>query len=103
MGGVPDVWYSGKKKDLWLEYKFIPKIPSKPETLITPALSQLQLAWLEDRHAEGRNVGVVVGSPKGGVVMLNKSWECGISSANFCKSLMSRKELATWVYNAVML
>jgi hypothetical protein len=25
-GGTPDVWYSGYKSDLWVEYKFIPKL-----------------------------------------------------------------------------
>jgi hypothetical protein len=53
--GVPDCWYSGIKGDLWVEYKFQPAL-----RVVTPALTELQKAWLNGRYEEGRNVAVVV-------------------------------------------
>lgn len=68
--GIPDCWYSGPRGDLWVEYKFQPAVH-----LVTPALSELQKAWLNDRYDEGRNVAVVVGlSLKEVLWIRNKEW-----------------------------
>ena len=72
-GGTPDVWYSGSRGDLWVEYKWIARIPKRGT--IVPKLSPLQLDWLTKRKAQGRNVLVIVGSPKGALSLsLVKSW-----------------------------
>lgn len=39
--GTPDVYYSGMKADLWIEYKFIPRIPAHDTTEIKIDLSTL--------------------------------------------------------------
>lgn len=63
-GGTPDVWYSGKNGDCWIEYKWG-----------RLNLSPLQLKWLTDRDAEGRRCFVVVGTPKGAEWMwLPEQW-----------------------------
>ncbi|MGK3946215.1 hypothetical protein ABK046_48675, partial [Streptomyces caeruleatus] len=72
-GGIADVWYSGSKADLWIEYKFV-KLPARDTTPITPGLSELQQLWLRERHSEGRNVGVVVGAKEGGIWLPGISW-----------------------------
>lgn len=61
-GGTPDVWYSGKRGDLWVEYKWAKNL-KKP-----PALSELQKKWLRSRHAEGRPVAVVLAHPHGAAI-----------------------------------
>jgi hypothetical protein len=53
-GGTPDVWYSGKLRDLWIEYKWGKNKPRK-----------LQKDWITKRRAEGRTVWVVTGTPDG--------------------------------------
>ena len=89
--GTADFWYSGKKGDLWIEYKYIPKIPTR--TTILPDLSARQLKWLNDREAEGRSVEVIVGHPDGGVV-----WPCSfeqpLAPEVFRNYTRSRKALA---------
>lgn len=60
--GVPDAWYSGPGGDLWIEYKYLQR---QPRRWYVPKLSELQIAWLNDRHSEGRRVAVVVGCPDG--------------------------------------
>jgi hypothetical protein len=68
--GVPDVWYSGPGGDLWTEYKY-----DETHKTIMPALTPHQRRWLNDRHAEGRNVCVIVGvSLKEGLIFVNGEW-----------------------------
>ncbi len=95
-GGVADCWYSGKKCDLWIEYKFI-AIPKRPDTEITFGLSALQLKWLHDRYDEGRQVKVIVGATEGGVVFSELDWEEPILTKNFRERIRSRKELADYI------
>lgn len=102
-GGTWDVWYSGLKhgrkasRDLWIEYKFIPKIPTRETTLILPELSQLQLLWGAERYNEGRNVWVIVGTPEGGVVYTDTAWEEALPPSVFRSMLRSKAELADMI------
>jgi hypothetical protein len=98
-GGLPDCWYSAKRADLWVEYKFVPKVPAKAD--IVPNLSALQSEWLRNRHREGRNVAVIVGCPEGGVILRNLKWDKPISRNDFVRDIKTRAELAAWIYNEV--
>ena len=62
--GVPDCYFSGSAGDLWVEVKYV-KAPKRETTLIKIDLSDLQRKWLTDRHTEGRNVALLVGSSLG--------------------------------------
>lgn len=98
-GGTPDVWYSGMKRDLWVEYKFIPKlavrVPNKT------GLSELQLIWLRDRQAEGRNVAVIVGHPEGGMIF-HAPFVKEIDTATLLQNTLTRSQLAGWIYHRTM-
>ena len=106
-GGIPDVWYSGSKADLWVEYKFI-TLPKKDDTLIdltalkNPILSNLQQQWLAERHKEGRNVAVVVGSKLGGVWMPKLDWSVTLSTYSFREHTISRNAIAETITSFVM-
>lgn len=95
--GTADVWYSGDKGDLWVEYKFIEKLPRNAEIL--PDLSPQQLRWLNSRFAEGRNVAVIVGTPTGGVIYREKEWAQPLSRSAFEQRILSRAELAHWIFS----
>ena len=60
-GGVADAYYSGKKGDMWIEYKYISKPPKKQSTVIKTCLTDQQLNWLKTRQNEGRKVALVIG------------------------------------------
>lgn len=94
-GGTPDVFYSGSVGDLWVEYKFIPRIPITAKIL--PDLSPLQARWLNNRYDEGRNVAVIVGSPDGGVIFRDKDWLVPIAPEVFKMALKDRATLANWI------
>lgn len=102
-GGIADCWYDGER-DLWVEYKFI-KVPVRDTTVIDlvngkdPAISVLQQEWLKARHANGRSVGVIVGSEKGGVWFPGDSWNKTYTAAEFRNLLVPRAKLADIIYS----
>lgn len=105
-GGIADCWYSGREGDLWVEYKFI-KVPARDDTVInlvtgkTPDISYLQQEWLGARYAEGRNVGVIIGSKDGGVWCPGLTWETPFTARQYRHALKSRRELAELIASMV--
>lgn len=97
--GTADVWYSGDKGDLWIEYKFIEKIPKSPKIL--PDLTPRQLRWLNNRFDEGRNVAVVLGTPAGGVIYRNKDWSIPLDSDTLSGLVVPKDEVARWIFTQV--
>lgn len=100
-GGADD-WYSGKGKhstDLWIEWKFV-VLPVRDDTPINlvagkrPSLSHLQQDWLAERHAEGRNVCVGIGTSKGGFLIWNREWERESTAREYKRLVVPRAELA---------
>lgn len=97
-GGTADSWYSGKGGDLWVEYKFLPRVPQRG--IITPErldLSHLQCQWLRGRHEEGRNVAVIVGTPAGGVIMRDLEWEEEVAVDLFVSRTVTVPDIALWI------
>lgn len=99
--GIPDCWYSGKKGDLWIEYKYLSKLPKRGDTIIVPALSELQLEWVNGRFDEGRDVRVIVGCKYGGVMFREKEWIDGMPNAEFERRMNSRQGLAACIVHQV--
>jgi len=89
--GVPDCWYSGPTGDLWIEWKYLPKMPKRHK----PKLSALQSKWLNSRYDEGRNVAVLVGSPEGVAIYEDKAWD----DQKSITQLYSRIEIAQWIHS----
>ena len=96
-GGTWDGWYSGKGGDLWIEYKFLPRIPQRASVKPFALLSPLQLEWGRERLDEGRNVAVIIGCPTGGVLLRELDWEKELSPQQFDSLLSSRVDLASWI------
>lgn len=96
VGGIWDWWYSGRRADLWVEYKRI-TIPKRGGTPIVPKLTELQLEWGRGRFDEGRNMAVIVGCREGGVLFRDREWEQPVPAAVFRSRLKSRAELAAWL------
>ena len=101
LGGVPDLWFSGNSADLWVEVKYLPRVPWRDSVVPTELLSKLQAQWLERRHREGRQVAVIIGCPDGGVVLPGITWQDEISAASFVARIQSRPALAQWIIERV--
>lgn len=102
---MADLWYSGPKGDLWVEYKFLRdgKIPIR--AAIDPAkyLSAMQLDWLNTQSGYGRNVWVIIGCKDGGVIMTDPlSWTNPWLPEVFRANLQDRKSLATTIMAEVL-
>ena len=71
--GTPDLWLS-EKHDLWLEAKY----DDVTKRFVKPKLSALQAQWLNNRHAQGRRVMVIVGTgPNEAILYKNGEWNEG--------------------------
>lgn len=98
-GGTPDVWYSGDKTDLWVEFKFV-ILPKRADTVIDVDLSPLQWEWITRRFREGRNVAVIIGCREGAFV-----WNADpkdlrqltLTRTTFLTGLLSRAKCAEWI------
>ena len=97
--GTPDVYYSGDLGDMWVEYKYIPRIPRSKDIL--PGITPLQRRWLNNRFGEGRNVAVILGTPTGGVIYQNKEWDTPLSSTVLASRVVSKLEVAQWITSQV--
>jgi len=97
VGGIPDCWYSGKRADLWVEYKYVPALPIREHTKVHVNLSELQTLWLGRRYYEGRNVAVVLGHSKGGVLLEKLEWGKSFTTTEILERTMTRKELAEYI------
>lgn len=92
-GGTFDVWYSPKGGcDLWVEYKWIARIPKKAPVNIP--LSPLQVMWGKQRYAEGRNVAVCVGCADGGIVLPGIAWDTPVPVDEFVERIEGTKAIA---------
>lgn len=106
--GIADVWYSGLVSDLWVEYKFL-ELPKRDSTVVDfrdtakgYSLSALQQLWLRGRHEENRNVGVIVGTPAGGIWLPGLSWDRPFDAAQLRAELRSKRDIADTILRHTM-
>ena len=97
VGGVPDLWLSGNKADLWCEMKYIKPLPVSVPIRPAKLLSALQMEWLNSRYDQGRHIAVIIGCEAGGVILQNKEWEKDIPIERFKSILKSPRDLADWI------
>jgi 16S rRNA U1498 N3-methylase RsmE len=87
-----------------VEYKYVKKLPVRANVKID--LSAQQQDWLKGRHAEGRAVAVIVGSPEGGFVLEGAEWEryidTGIPVSLFRLSARDKAGIAEWICAQVL-
>lgn len=103
-GGTADVWYSGTADDLWVEYKYVSKVPVKAPINIWKELSALQLQWLRGRYEEGRNVVVILGTPVGAWVYTALSWETqGVTRETLAEAGFTKQAVATYIEGRTMI
>lgn len=103
-GGTWDVYYEGIRNAMWIEYKFYPKLPpvmNLKDHSKNVALSALQQAWGKRAHNHNRLVGVIVGTPKGGIILPALSYRKEYTREMAEQMLKSRKEIAAWLTKIV--
>ncbi len=96
-GGVPDAFYAGPACCLFVEYKYVKELPKRDSTFVKTTLSEPQKLWLDRMFSLDKRVAVVIGSPLGSVVLINKRWNYPLTKTQFIKRTLSNKEIATWI------
>lgn len=110
-GGIYDAAYFAKVNEnnliqippVFIEYKLIKALPKRKNTLIVPALSELQKEWLRIGVVAALPVYVIVGlsepgRPAKGVVYMNEAeWLNGITQEEFAQRLQGYSELAEFI------
>ena len=96
-GGTADVWYSGNLDDLWVEYKWLAKLPKTAPILLGRELTPLQQQWLEGRHEEGRNVCVILGTPEGAWVCEGAAWKEPLDPAAIRIRAITKQSVADYI------
>lgn len=95
--GIPDFWASGSEQDMWVETKYLQKLPKQVPIDCRSLLSERQKQWLVARHKEGRKVAVLLGSPQGSRLFLELTWQRPITTEDFLFGAMTTKEMADWI------
>ena len=70
-GGVPDAFYAGPSGILFVEYKYIKKLPVKKSTPVRTSLTKLQALWLNTMEKNGVKVALIIGSPNKNCIKLS--------------------------------
>lgn len=90
--GIPDYYYDGPKRDLWIEYKQLKAMPRDGNVRLHKLATPLQLAWLARRGANGANAYAIVGVPnKRALVFRDYDAELPVEHAK------PYKEVAAWI------
>ena len=78
VNGTPDYYYERFDHVMWIEYKFVEKLPARFD-IVDPAckfrLSALQRAWLNRANKNRVRCAVVLGSVEGALIINEGRWE----------------------------
>ena len=96
-GGTADVWYSGSADDLWVEYKWLARLPRTAPVRLDKLLSPLQQRWLTGRHEEGRNTVVILGTPEGAWICEGLAWERPLDPAIVRTQAVTKQNVADYI------
>lgn len=94
-GGVPDAFYAGPARCLFIEYKYV-KLPKRDTTLVKTSLSEQQKLWLDRMSGMDKHVALVIGSVLG-TIIIDKDWDYPIPTELFRQHAMSTKAVAQWI------
>jgi hypothetical protein len=97
-GGTPDVWYSGPKADLWVEYKWLAALPKKAPVRAEKLLCPRQIQWLDGRYEEGRNIVVILGTPEGAWVYEDLAWLEPLLPSIVRERGLTKQNVADYIY-----
>ena len=101
-GGVADAYYSrAAGGDMWIEYKYLSRLPKRPDTVINVGLSELQKDWLRARLLDGRTVCVIVGSIKGSLILDNGAWEEPVTTQIFTRNAVETPAVVAYILSTL--
>lgn len=82
-GGVPDAFYAGRASTLFIEYKYVPKLPAKNTTVLKTSLSAQQKLWLDRYYSLSQKCAVIIGCEKRAIILTKGAWHETITKEIF--------------------
>lgn len=98
-GGVPDAFYAGPAGILFVEYKYVPKLPAKDTTVLRTSLSTQQKLWLDRFHEFGHPCAVIIGCEQRAVVLESRDWNHDLFKSDFVKRAVNFADAAAYITN----
>ena len=95
-GGVPDVMYGGPSGILFVEYKYIPKLPVRETTVQKTSLRPLQIQWLNKMVGCCQKAALIIGVEDYAVILLAKEWTANITRSYYISHKIPRGEVSAW-------
>lgn len=81
-GGVPDSFYVGPANALFVEYKYIKKLPARATTKLHTTLSKQQIMWLEKMRSFNFPAWLIIGA-EDRCVIVEDNYRSPILKADF--------------------
>ena len=100
--GVPDSFYAGPAGILFVEYKYIKKLPAKDTTQLKTTLSPLQIQWLNRMDGFGQQTAVIVGCEDTAVTLTSGDWNSPLFKCDYVQRAVTRKDIANWISSACL-
>ena len=100
--GVPDSFYAGPAGILFVEYKYIKKLPVKDTTQLKTTLSPLQIQWLNRMDGFGQQTAVIVGCEDTAVTLTSGDWNSPLFKYDYVQRAVTRKDIANWISSACL-
>ena len=100
--GVPDSFYAGPAGILFVEYKYIKKLPVKDTTQLKTTLSPLQIQWLNRMDGFGQQTAVIVGCEDTAVTLTSGDWNSPLFKCDYVQRAVTRKDIANWISSACL-
>ena len=100
--GTPDVYYEGPKGCLWVEYKFLKRIPS--QFYYTDILSPFQVKWIKRAISNNVKCAIVVGHFSKGIIEFIKKPEQlhnELLKDSFYSKLINKRQIAEQIIKQI--
>ncbi len=103
-GGIPDVFYAGPQCMMFIEYKYIKKLPVRSKTNIKCNISALQQEWLQRMYNQEHKVAVVLGVGREALIMQYPIvWKEPITKSYFQDNCVPFKQVSKWIEQQCLL
>jgi hypothetical protein len=88
---------------MFIEYKYVKKLPVRSKTNIKCNISALQQHWLQRMHTQGHKVAVVLGVDREALIMDQSEWCNPITAHDFKQSCVPFKHVSKWIEQQCLL
>lgn len=99
--GVPDAFYAGPRGTLFIEYKYVKKLPVRSATKIKTCITPIQLLWLNRYQTFGHEAYVVVGCGCQSIIVDDFKSLQALNKKDFLENQQNTAEVAAFILSKI--